>query len=106
MTKKDDDNPLEEMQKQLRDLFKNKNVQVAFAPFMQSMTGKDDSEKDAGESPKDKPPEESEPSRDEKLESIRSFDRKPKEIRDYLDRFVIQQEQEQQYGVLYNKGGI
>ena len=93
MTKKDDDNPLEEMQKQLRDLFKNKNVQVAFAPFMQSMTGKDDSEKDAGESPKDKPPEESEPSRDEKLESIRSFDRKPKEIRDYLDRFVIQQEQ-------------
>ena len=45
MPKKDDDNPLEEMQKQLRDLFKNKNVQVAFAPFMQSMTGNDDTQK-------------------------------------------------------------
>ena len=37
MTKKDDDNPLEEIQKQLRDLMNNKNVQVAFAPFMESM---------------------------------------------------------------------
>ena len=36
MSKKDDDNPLEEIQKQLRDLMKNKNLQVAFAPFMQS----------------------------------------------------------------------
>ena len=93
MTKKDDENPLEEMQKQLRDLFKNKNVQVAFAPFMQSMTGKDDSEEKGKETSKDTPPEEPEPSRDEKLESIRAFDRKPKEIRDYLDRFVIKQEQ-------------
>ena len=41
MSKKDDDNPFEEMQKQLSDLFKNKNVQVAFAPFMQSMAGND-----------------------------------------------------------------
>ena len=40
MTKKDDDNPLEEIQKQLRDLLTNKNVQVAFAPFMESMKAK------------------------------------------------------------------
>ena len=33
MTKKEDDNPLEEIQKQLRDLLSNKNVQVAFAPL-------------------------------------------------------------------------
>ena len=93
MPKKDDDNPLEEMQKQLRDLFKNKNVQVAFAPFMQSMTGNDDTKKKEEEGIDDSTPEEPEPSRDEKLENIRTFNRKPKEIRDYLDRFVIKQEQ-------------
>ena len=42
MSKKDDDNPLEEIQKQLKDLLKNKNLQVAFAPFMQSMSQSDD----------------------------------------------------------------
>jgi endopeptidase Clp ATP-binding regulatory subunit ClpX len=93
MPKKDDDNPLEEMQKQLRDLFKNKNVQVAFAPFMQSMTGNDDTQKKEEEGGDNSSPEEPEPSRDEKLDNIRAFNRKPKEIRDYLDRFVIKQEQ-------------
>ena len=44
MSKKDDESPLEEIQKQLHDLLNNKNVQVAFAPFMQSM--KERSEKD------------------------------------------------------------
>ena len=81
MPKKDDDNPLEEMQKQLRDLFKNKNVQVAFAPFMQSMTGNDDTKKKEEEGIDDSTPEEPEPSRDEKLENIRTFNRKPKLIR-------------------------
>ena len=93
MPKKDDDNPLEEMQKQLRDLFKNKNVQVAFAPFMESMTGNTDTGKKEEKGAPESPPEEPEPTRDEKLDSIRTFDRKPKEIRDYLDRFVIKQEQ-------------
>ena len=46
MTKKDDDNPLEEIQKQLHDLLNNKNVQVAFAPFMESMKAKDKGEKE------------------------------------------------------------
>ena len=93
MPKKDDDNPLEEMQKQLRDLFKNKNVQVAFAPFMESMTGNTDTGKKEEKGAQESPPEEPEPTRDEKLDSIRTFDRKPKEIRDYLNRFVIKQEQ-------------
>jgi len=93
MPKKDDDNPLEEMQKQLRDLFKNKNVQVAFAPFMESMTGNTDTGKKEEKGAQESPPKEPEPTRDEKLDSIRTFDRKPKEIRDYLDRFVIKQEQ-------------
>ena len=84
---------MEEIQKQLRDLLKNKNLQVAFAPFMQSMNSGDSSEEpeDSGDSKSEKPKDEPPPS--DALESIRSFDRKPKEIRDYLDRFVIKQEQ-------------
>ena len=90
MTKKEDHNPLEEIQKQLRDLLSNKNVQVAFAPFMQGMKNEAEGDK---ESPKDPSPEAPPPTRDEQLEGIQAFDRKPKEIRDYLDRFVIKQEQ-------------
>ena len=93
MPKKEDDNPMEEIQKQLRDLLKNKDVQVAFAPFMQSMTGDDNADKDTGKGKDVTKPFEPEPTRDEQLDGIRAFDRKPKEIRDYLDRFVIKQEQ-------------
>mgnify|MGYP001180517911 FL=1 len=94
MPKKEDENPLEDIQKQLRDLLNNKNVQVAFAPFMQSMKDQAKEEKEGGKGGGDpvKPPED-DLSRDEKLDSIRSFDRRPKEIMDYLDRFVIKQEQ-------------
>ena len=93
MSKKDDDNPLEEIQKQLKDLLKNKNLQVAFAPFMQSMNQPEEvasSEKPKNEGGKSKQKEKPE---DDPLDAIRSFDRKPKEVRDYLDRFVIKQEQ-------------
>ena len=93
MSKKDDDNPMEELQKQLKDLLKNKNLQVAFAPFMQSMNQPDEdasSEKPKDEGGKSKQKEKPE---DDPLDAIRSFDRKPKEVRDYLDRFVIKQEQ-------------
>ena len=82
MTKKDDDNPLEEIQKQLRDLMNNKNVQVAFAPFMESMKANSDDEKEEKKSDKSTPPPEN-ISPDERLDTIRSFDRRPKEIRDY-----------------------
>ena len=93
MSKKDDDNPMEELQKQLKDLLKNKNLQVAFAPFMQSMNQPEEdasSEKPKDEGGKSKQKEKPE---DDPLDAIRSFDRKPKEVRDYLDRFVIKQEQ-------------
>ena len=93
MSKKDDDNPFEEMQKQLQDLLKNKNVQVAFAPFMQSMTGNEGGPKKDECGVEKTSAEEPEITRDEKLDGIRAFNRKPKEIRDYLDRFVIKQEQ-------------
>ena len=93
MTKKDDDNPLEEIQKQLHDLLNNKNVQVAFAPFMESMKAKDGGDKVEKEVKESTPPPPEDATRDERLDTIRSFDRRPKEIRDYLDRFVIKQEQ-------------
>lgn len=94
MPKKEDDNPLEEIQKQLHDLMNNKNVQVAFAPFMQSMKDQAKDSDDGGKGRGDpQKPQEEDLSRDEKLDSIRGFDRRPKEIRDYLDRFVIKQEQ-------------
>jgi endopeptidase Clp ATP-binding regulatory subunit ClpX len=92
MSKKEEDESLDDVQKQLRDLLNNKNVQVAFAPFMESMKGNmpDDMQPvEEGDSSGADP----ELSRDETLQGIRSFDRKPKEIRDYLDRFVIKQEQ-------------
>jgi len=93
MSKKDDENPLEEIQKQLKDLLKNKNLQVAFAPFMQSMNQPD--EDASSEKPKDEggKSKQKEKPKDDPLDAIRSFDRKPKEVRDYLDRFVIKQEQ-------------
>ena len=93
MSKKDDDNPLEEIQKQLRDLMKNKNLQVAFAPFMQSMNPSADDPETEQPNDKGKKPKEVKPETEDPLHTIRSFDRKPKEVRDYLDRFVIKQEQ-------------
>jgi len=94
MSKKNDDETIDEMHKQLRDLLNNKNVQVAFAPFMESIKARSDDSTDDEDDTESSGPEASvEPTRDETLEAIRSFDRKPKEIRDYLDRFVIKQEQ-------------
>ena len=42
---------------------------------------------------KGKKSKEVKPETEDPLHTIRSFDRKPKEVRDYLDRFVIKQEQ-------------
>jgi ATP-dependent Clp protease ATP-binding subunit ClpX len=94
MSKENEDETVDEMHKQLRDLLNNKNVQVAFAPFMESMKSNSEGSDDDGEDTESSGPEAPvEATRDERLEAIRSFDRKPKEIRDYLDRFVIKQEQ-------------
>jgi ATP-dependent Clp protease ATP-binding subunit ClpX len=86
MTKKDDDNPLEEIQKQLQQLLKGQNVQVAFAPFMKAAEAQSQESQQEEEEPE-------EPSGDERLRDFREFSRKPKEIRDHLDRFVVKQEQ-------------
>ncbi len=93
MSKKEEEKTVDDIHKQLRDLLNNKNVQVAFAPFMESIkAGSEEFSEDDNGGGNDESPL-SEPSRDEKLDAIRSFDRRPKEIRDYLDRFVIKQEQ-------------
>jgi len=93
MSKKEEEKTVDDIHKQLRDLLNNKNVQVAFAPFMESIkAGSEEFSEDDDGGGNDESPL-SEPSRDEKLDAIRSFDRRPKEIRDYLDRFVIKQEQ-------------
>ena len=72
---------------------KNKNLQVAFAPFMQSMNSSGDDQETTKPTNEKKMPKDADPENEDALEAIRSFDRKPKEVRDYLDRFVIKQEQ-------------
>ena len=92
MPKKEDDNPLEEIKATSR-FNEQQNVQVAFAPFMESMKGQTKCQKVLIMVEVTQTSQEEDLTRDEKLESIRGFDRRPKEIRDYLDRFVIKQEQ-------------
>jgi endopeptidase Clp ATP-binding regulatory subunit ClpX len=83
MSDKEPPNPFEEIQRQLKDLFKDSNVKVSTHSF---------SEEDPfPEAPVDEKPE---PEKSAKtMEQIRNFHLKPKEIRDYLNRFVIRQDE-------------
>jgi ATP-dependent Clp protease ATP-binding subunit ClpX len=87
---KDPPNPFEEIQKQLRDLLKNSNVSVGMAPFFQNQTPPND-----GEPPESPPPEGTPPpppaEEEDPLAPIRDFSLKPKDIRDYLNRYVVKQ---------------
>lgn len=80
--KKQDHDPLDDLEQQFRDLLKRTqgtfSFQVPGAGAPQS-TGE--------------PAEESSPETDETLRRIREFNRKPREVRDYLDRYVIKQEE-------------
>lgn len=82
MSDKDTKNPFEEIQKQLQELLKTNNPNVTVNPFV---------------TPQQAPPTSSTPEEpkesDEVLKQIQAFKRKPKEIRDYLDRFVIRQDE-------------
>jgi len=82
MKDKETPNPFEEIQQQLKDLFKDTNVKVsthAYDPSGAADGGADE-------------PEHTEPEKNaEAMEQIRNFRLKPKEIRDYLNRFVIRQ---------------
>lgn len=84
MSDKDSHKGLEELQKQLQSMLKNLNPNAMFVS-MSDLSG-------AREQPK--APELNEPEDDDELlQQIREFTLKPREIRDYLDRFVIQQDE-------------
>jgi len=79
-----DKTPIEELQEKLQEALKSGNVQFA-GPFP------------GGPQQQGIAPQKAEPEEDkealEAVERIRNFSFKPREIRDYLDRFVIQQQE-------------
>ncbi|MDQ8204452.1 AAA family ATPase [Pelagicoccus sp. SDUM812003] len=87
---KDDEpkDPMEELQKNLQDLFKQGK---AFMPFGGPMGGASGVASPGSSGPTSPKQEEEDQERAEALKRIQEFNLKPREIRDYLDRFVIQQ---------------
>ncbi len=73
--------PMDEIQKNLQNLFKSGKIFTPFGSPMGAASG--------GEPPPSS--EEEDKERAEALKRIEEFNLKPREIRDYLDRFVIQQ---------------
>lgn len=86
MSDKEKGNPLEELQKQLKDAIKKTNFVF---PFPKQENIKDDEEKKEEKAPGIDAPA----SENETLKRIRDFNLKPREIRDYLNRFVVKQEE-------------
>jgi endopeptidase Clp ATP-binding regulatory subunit ClpX len=86
MSDKEPPNPFEEIQRQLKEMFKDSNVKVSAHSFSEGDPFPDE--------PSGGGPEAAEPAEKsaETLENIRNFHLKPKEIRDYLNRFVIRQD--------------
>lgn len=89
MSNEEPPNPFEEIQKQLSELFKNSSVKISAHTI--SDDDDDSLEDDDDDDPKDESAYESQEPNDA-LEKIRQFNLKPKEIRDYLNRYVIRQE--------------
>jgi len=83
MKDKDSHNPFDEIQKQLKDLFKDSNVKISAHAF---------SPTDDAEQHDDSPPPEEAGKEEAALDKIRNFHLKPKEIRDHLNRYVIRQD--------------
>lgn len=81
--------PIEELQKNLQDLFKQGK---AFVPFGAPMGGTSGGASAvAGSGDEHGASDEEDAERAEALKRIEAFNLKPREIRDYLDRYVIQQ---------------
>jgi len=80
------ENPFEQLQRQLQDLFRHANLTVVpgKAEYFTETKG-----------PKTPPPpeESEEDERGRVLEAIRRFHLKPRDVKDYLDRFVIRQDE-------------
>ena len=84
MSKEDDPNPFEEMQKELRRMMRDNPQNPLGSLFGQSGAAA------APETEAEAPPPDART--EEILQRIREFNLKPKEIKDYLDRFVIRQD--------------
>ncbi|HEY5552790.1 MAG TPA: hypothetical protein VIK52_12935, partial [Opitutaceae bacterium] len=84
MSEKEPPNPFEEFQEHLNKLLKDPRIQSQVrmnfsAPNAASGTAQ--------------PQDDGKPEDDEVLRQIRAFNFKPREIRDYLNRFVIKQDE-------------
>jgi len=86
MSKDKDKSPLEELQEQLQDALKSGKLQFS-GPFP-GMGAQASGQSEPPSDPKVEPP-----ASDEVLKRIKQFHYKPREIRDYLDRFVVQQQE-------------
>ncbi len=84
MKDKEPPNPFEEIQRQLKDLFKDSNVKISTSGF-EASDMEEGNQEDSEPSEQDK--------KEQALELIRNFRLKPKEIRDHLNRFVIRQDE-------------
>jgi len=85
MSNQEPPSPFEEIQEQLKELFKDSNVKVSAHSFIESNPFEQALSTDSAEpAPSDSP---------DPIDCLRHFNLKPRELRDYLDRFVIQQDQ-------------
>ncbi len=73
-------NPLDQLRKQLESIMGDKNVKFEFAPNFEPEPPLQDDDDDDDNA-------------NEILEKIKNFSMKPREIRDYLNRFVIKQDE-------------
>ena len=83
MIKNDSNNPFEELQKQLKDLLKGQNVTINPAIFPS-----DTSDSAPKPSEPEDPKSASVETIEDPLQQIRDFSLKPKEIVDYLNKYV------------------
>lgn len=89
MSDKEKENPIDDLQKQLENMFQGKSVSFGVSPFMNPAAQASPTE-GSGE----KEEEKKQKAKDEAiLKRIREFNLKPKEITDYLNRFVIRQDE-------------
>ncbi len=86
MIKNDSNNPFEELQNQLKDLLKGQNVTINPAIFPS-----DTSDSAPKPSEPEDPKSASVETIEDPLQQIRDFSLKPKEIVDYLNKYVIEQ---------------
>ena len=83
MPDKDTPKNLEEFQEQLQRLFRNSNISMVLQNSKNEKPSRTENIKDTAEDKAQK----------ETLHRIRKFNLKPREIRDYLNRFIIQQDE-------------